>query len=57
MCGIAGYANVHGGPPDEGLVKNLSDLLSHRGPDGAVVWVLSTEASAPTVVLGTAGWR
>jgi asparagine synthase (glutamine-hydrolysing) len=40
MCGIAGRLNfLSGAPVDEGLVRRMSDLLAHRGPDGDGVYV------------------
>jgi asparagine synthase (glutamine-hydrolysing) len=52
MCGVTGYADLDGRPVDTGLVEGMTNLLSHRGPDGAAVRVLSAEATAPTVVFG-----
>jgi len=34
MCGIAGVMTRDGNPPDEGFLKQLSDAMVHRGPDG-----------------------
>src|SRR3989337_1562400 len=39
MCGIAGVAIRDGGLVDEGLVREMTDVLAHRGPDGAGVHV------------------
>jgi asparagine synthase (glutamine-hydrolysing) len=40
MCGIAGRLNfISGAPVDEALVRRMSDLLAHRGPDGNGVYV------------------
>lgn len=33
MCGIAGFINLKG-KADEGVVKLMTDSISHRGPDG-----------------------
>ncbi|MGQ0670857.1 MAG: asparagine synthase (glutamine-hydrolyzing) [Actinomycetota bacterium] len=52
MCGISGYVDTAGAPPDEALVTRMSDLLSHRGPDGARVEVLAAGPEGPTVVVG-----
>nr|MBA2599781.1 asparagine synthase (glutamine-hydrolyzing) [Actinomycetota bacterium] len=52
MCGVAGYADLDGRPADEMLARRMTDLLAHRGPDGAAVRVVSAEATAPTVILG-----
>ncbi len=35
MCGIAGWVDGRNRrPPDQGLVKAMSDAIQHRGPDG-----------------------
>ena len=34
MCGIAGQFNLLGGPVDRDLIRRMSELLVHRGPDG-----------------------
>ncbi|NYT04802.1 MAG: asparagine synthase (glutamine-hydrolyzing) [Methanomicrobiales archaeon] len=34
MCGITGQYAFGGGEPDEDLVRRMSSLLAHRGPDG-----------------------
>ena len=47
MCGIAGSFDLRGNrTPDEEIVAQMTDLLSHRGPDDAGMLV------APPVVLG-----
>ena len=47
MCGIAGSFDLVGSrPPDEEIVAQMTDLLSHRGPDDAGMLV------SPSVVLG-----
>lgn len=36
MCGIAGLLRLdgsHAGPPDEAVVRDMCDLIAHRGPD------------------------
>lgn len=45
MCGIAGVVSLKGRPLDdlEHRLQVMSQLISHRGPDGAAVW---TEAGA-----------
>ena len=35
MCGIAGFLNTDGSPADERLVRRMTDVISHRGPDGS----------------------
>lgn len=39
MCGIVGYINTDGAPATRGKVKEMTDSLSHRGPDGEGQWV------------------
>lgn len=41
MCGIAGAISLTGGqiPDLEARLRRMSDLLSHRGPDGQGIWV------------------
>jgi len=34
MCGIAGIADAGGRPVDEGLVRAMTGVQAHRGPDG-----------------------
>ena len=34
MCGIVGILNFNQKPVDPGLIRQLTDLISHRGPDG-----------------------
>jgi len=34
MCGIAGFVNRHGRPADAELLRAMTDVLAHRGPDG-----------------------
>ena len=47
MCGITGMIDARGKRPlDRGLLKQMNDALSHRGPDG------HGEHFAPGVALG-----
>ena len=46
MCGIAGLITRDGAPPDEGVLRQMTDAIKHRGPDGGGVWM------APGVGLG-----
>ncbi len=39
MCGIAGYLNINGQRASKELVKKMTDVISHRGPDGEGQWV------------------
>lgn len=34
MCGIAGFLNLNGKPAAEVILKNMTDKIRHRGPDG-----------------------
>jgi asparagine synthase (glutamine-hydrolysing) len=34
MCGIAGVYNFNGEPVPTGLLKAMTDVIAHRGPDG-----------------------
>lgn len=34
MCGIVGQFNLSGGAVDQDLIRQMSELLVHRGPDG-----------------------
>ena len=38
MCGIAGVFHYGGGAADPGLVRRMTDVQSHRGPDDSGVW-------------------
>lgn len=35
MCGIAGILNFSGNEPDNSLLKKMTDIIAHRGPDGS----------------------
>ncbi|MGH7384365.1 MAG: asparagine synthase (glutamine-hydrolyzing) [Candidatus Rokuibacteriota bacterium] len=35
MCGIAGFLNADGRPGQPDLVRAMTEILAHRGPDGA----------------------
>lgn len=34
MCGIAGICNLNGEPASQVILKNMTDAVAHRGPDG-----------------------
>src|ERR1700741_3133878 len=38
MCGIAGIVNLRGRPVEQTDIRNLTDQIAHRGPDGAGYW-------------------
>ena len=39
MCGIAGIINFQGTPISRDLIKKMTDIMAHRGPDGEGQWV------------------
>ncbi|MDK2988477.1 MAG: hypothetical protein PWR16_6 [Methanoculleus sp.] len=39
MCGIAGQLHLAGGAADPDLVRQMSDLIRHRGPDGDGIYI------------------
>jgi asparagine synthase (glutamine-hydrolysing) len=39
MCGIAGVINFDGMPVPPPVLKNMTDAIAHRGPDGEGQWV------------------
>jgi asparagine synthase (glutamine-hydrolysing) len=39
MCGIAGFLNTNGAPADERLVRRMTDIIAHRGPDASGFYV------------------
>jgi asparagine synthase (glutamine-hydrolysing) len=39
MCGITGYINLNGSPASAVILKKMTDLIAHRGPDGEGQWV------------------
>jgi asparagine synthase (glutamine-hydrolysing) len=48
MCGICGFV----GRDDQGLAKQMMELLAHRGPDGEGVRSFPATADSPPAVLG-----
>ena len=47
MCGIAGWVDHEGLPPDAAhIVTAMNDRLTSRGPDGSGVWISPTAALA-----------
>jgi asparagine synthase (glutamine-hydrolysing) len=46
MCGIAGIVDLHGGAIAPGAIERLTDLIAHRGPDGAGFWWSENERIA-----------
>lgn len=39
MCGIAGILNFNDKPLNQHLIKQMTDSLIHRGPDGEGIWI------------------
>lgn len=39
MCGICGRLNTDGRPVEEGLLKQMTAVLAHRGPDGEGIYI------------------
>jgi len=33
MCGIAGFVNTDGTPADSRLIRRMTGIIAHRGPD------------------------
>lgn len=46
MCGIAGVMQVDGGPVSAAVLRRMTDIVRHRGPDGEGQW------HAPGIGLG-----
>ena len=38
MCGIAGIVTADGSAPDPAALQAMKNALTHRGPDGDVIW-------------------
>jgi len=38
MCGIAGILKFDGQSVDQGLLRRMTDIIAHRGPDGEGQW-------------------
>lgn len=41
MCGITGIFNVDGLPISTNVLRNMTDVVKHRGPDGEGFWINS----------------
>jgi len=39
MCGIAGFVNSGGTPAEGRIVRRMTDIITHRGPDGSGYFV------------------
>ena len=39
MCGIAGIVSLNSKGIEMGLIRNMTDAIAHRGPDGEGFWM------------------
>ena len=39
MCGIAGILHLNGSHVEHNILKKMTDIISHRGPDGEGHWI------------------
>ena len=39
MCGITGLINLNGAPVSPVILKKMTDVIAHRGPDGEGQWI------------------
>jgi asparagine synthase (glutamine-hydrolysing) len=39
MCGVSGFVNLRGEPAELGVLRAMTESISHRGPDGDGVWI------------------
>ena len=52
MCGIAGFVNLDGAPADCGVLRAMTDMIRHRGPDDRGTLCLSLRGGVPDTALG-----
>ena len=52
MCGICGKLRDDGKPVREELIRDMTAVLAHRGPDGEGIYLRPADASATAVGLG-----
>jgi asparagine synthase (glutamine-hydrolysing) len=52
MCGIAGFVNLDGAPADARVLRAMTDMLRHRGPDDRGTVCLSLRGGLPDTALG-----
>jgi asparagine synthase (glutamine-hydrolysing) len=50
MCGICGKLITNGKPVDEGMLRKMSSVLSHRGPDDEGVYMSAQLAAVSSHV-------
>jgi asparagine synthase (glutamine-hydrolysing) len=43
MCGIVGCVRFDEGKVSEQLIKSMTDVIAHRGPDGVGCWINSNQ--------------
>ncbi|MBN2299056.1 MAG: asparagine synthetase B, partial [Deltaproteobacteria bacterium] len=41
MCGITGIFHIDGKPVSTPLIKKMTDIIAHRGPDSEGYWINS----------------
>src|SRR5664279_1156313 len=39
MCGVVGTFDLSGEPASATVIKRMTDVIAHRGPDGEGAWV------------------
>ena len=49
MCGICGF--THAQPEDAQVLKNMCDIMAHRGPDGEGAYLANGVALATVAFL------
>jgi asparagine synthase (glutamine-hydrolysing) len=52
MCGIAGFVNLNGAPADASVLREMTDMIRHRGPDDRGTLCLSLRGGIPDTALG-----
>lgn len=52
MCGIAGFVNLDGAPADANVLRAMTDMVAHRGPDDHGTLCLSLRGGVPDAALG-----
>ena len=52
MCGIAGFVNLDGAPVDAGVLRAMTGMIRHRGPDDRGTLSLSLRGGSPDTGLG-----
>jgi asparagine synthase (glutamine-hydrolysing) len=57
MCGICGKLTRDGRPVDEGLLRKISSVLAHRGPDDEAIYVSPRQASSSSNIKVGLGHR